>query len=75
MPIPTLRRVEKPEHGFAIAVPQVWPEEPPDSGNSPYEVARFRLHDGDAWHIAWSSAGPTTQSHRCGWRQMLPEPD
>ena len=52
MPIPNLRRVEKPEYGFAIHVPQVWPEEPPDPSNSPYEVTRFRLHDSDVWHIA-----------------------
>jgi hypothetical protein len=52
MPIPALRRVEKPEHGFSIEVPQDWPEEPPDLSNRPYEVNRFRLHDGDAWHLA-----------------------
>lgn len=51
MPIPVLRRVERPEHGFTIEVPQDWPDEPPDLSNSPSEVARFRLHDGDAWHL------------------------
>lgn len=52
MPIPALRRVEKPEHGFSIDVPQDWPEEEPDLNNSPYEVARFRLNHDDVRHIA-----------------------
>ena len=41
-PVPTLRRIEKPEYGFAISLPEHWQEEPPDPGNSPWEVARFR---------------------------------
>jgi hypothetical protein len=52
MPLPTLRYTEKPEHGFSIAVPEDWLEEPPALDNSPYEVTRFRLHEGDAWHLA-----------------------
>jgi len=52
MPIPILRHVERLDHGFSIEVPEDWPEEPPDLSNSPYEVARFRLHEDDAWHMA-----------------------
>jgi hypothetical protein len=48
MPIPMLRRVEKPEHGFSIELPGTWSEEPPDLDNSQYEVARFRGNEGDA---------------------------
>jgi hypothetical protein len=48
MPIPELRRVEKPELGFSIELPEDWREEPPDLTNSPYEVARFRGNVGDA---------------------------
>ena len=39
--VPPLRRVEKPEHGFALSVPADWREEPPNPFNSAQEVARF----------------------------------
>jgi hypothetical protein len=38
---PALRRVEKPEYGFAVSVPEEWRELSPDARNSPWEVARF----------------------------------
>ena len=41
MAYPTLRRVEKPEYGFALYVPEDWRESSPDLRNSPWEVARF----------------------------------
>lgn len=42
-------RIEKPEFGYAVHVPQNWYERPPDLKNSPWETARF--HDrADARH-------------------------
>jgi hypothetical protein len=38
---PPLRRVEKPELGFALSLPEGWREEPPDPFNSAQEIARF----------------------------------
>lgn len=38
-----LRRVEKPQYGFAVQLPEDWAEEPADPFNSEWEVARFRL--------------------------------
>ena len=40
-----LRRVEKPEYGFALRVPDDWKELPPDLRNSAWEVARFSAND------------------------------
>jgi len=37
---PALRRIEKPEYGFALEVPVEWVDEPPDLKNSPWEAAR-----------------------------------
>ena len=42
---PPLRRVEKPEYGFAIYLPADWVEQPPDPFNSPWEVGRFSTYD------------------------------
>ena len=39
--VPPLRRVEKPELGFALLVPHNWRDEPPDPFNSAQEIARF----------------------------------
>jgi hypothetical protein len=41
----TLHAVEKPDLGFTVWVPESWTEFPPQSSNSPYEVARFRYRD------------------------------
>lgn len=41
----TFRRVEKPEFGFAISIPEDWPEFAPEP-NPPYQVARFSYNDG-----------------------------
>jgi hypothetical protein len=35
------QRVEKPEFGYAVHVPQGWDERPPNFKNSPWETARF----------------------------------
>jgi hypothetical protein len=42
---PNLRRVEKPEFGFAVHVPVDWPELTPQPNNSGYERARFAYRD------------------------------
>lgn len=44
------RRIEKPDFGYAISIPEGWIETPPDLRNSPWETARFgtpedRRHD------------------------------
>jgi hypothetical protein len=41
------RRVEKTDLGFAVHVPDDWPEFPPQPTNSPFEVARFHYRDGE----------------------------
>jgi hypothetical protein len=41
MAFPQLRRIEKPEYGFALSLPDDWREEPADPFNSWAEVARF----------------------------------
>ena len=38
--LPTLRRVEKPDLGFALHIPEQWLEEPPNLRNSPWEAFR-----------------------------------
>jgi hypothetical protein len=35
------QRVEKPDFGYAVHIPQGWDERPPDLKNSPWETARF----------------------------------
>src|SRR5688500_13705136 len=40
-PHQSLRRIERPEYGFAVLLPEDWREEPPDLVNSEWEVARF----------------------------------
>lgn len=35
------QRVEKPDFGYAVVVPQGWDERPPNLKNSPWETARF----------------------------------
>ena len=35
------QRIEKPDFGYAVHVPQGWEERPPDLENSPWETARF----------------------------------
>jgi hypothetical protein len=35
------QRIEKPDFGFAVHVPQDWDERPPNLKNSPWETARF----------------------------------
>lgn len=40
-PAPTLRRIAKPEYGFALTLPEDWAEHPPDTRTSPWEVGRF----------------------------------
>lgn len=35
------QRIEKPDFGYAVHVPQDWDERPPDLKNSPWETARF----------------------------------
>ena len=66
VPIPNLRRVEKPEYGFSIEVPEDWPEEPPDLNNSQYEVARFRYYDADARRLTLVSR-PTDDAEPQVW--------
>ena len=46
----TWHRIEKPDFGYAISIPEEWIETPPDLRNSPWETARFgspedRRHD------------------------------
>ncbi|TVT18560.1 hypothetical protein LWP59_35845 [Amycolatopsis acidiphila] len=43
------QRVEKPDFGYAVAVPQGWDERPPNLKNSPWETARFG-ESGDRRH-------------------------
>ncbi|AWS42192.1 hypothetical protein DKM19_13345 [Streptosporangium sp. 'caverna'] len=35
------QRIEKPDFGYAVHVPQGWDERPPNLKNSPWETARF----------------------------------
>jgi hypothetical protein len=35
------QRIEKPEFGYAVHVPEDWDERPPNLKNSPWETARF----------------------------------
>ncbi|SNS09183.1 hypothetical protein SAMN05216276_100416 [Streptosporangium subroseum] len=35
------QRIEKPDFGYAVHVPQSWDERPPNLKNSPWETARF----------------------------------
>src|SRR5690348_8123622 len=35
------QRIEKPDFGYAVHVPDDWQERPPDLRNSPWETARF----------------------------------
>jgi hypothetical protein len=35
------QRIEKPEFGYAVQVPEDWAERPPNLKNSPWETARF----------------------------------
>jgi hypothetical protein len=34
-------RIEKPDFGYAVQIPQGWDERPPNLKNSPFETARF----------------------------------
>jgi hypothetical protein len=43
--LPPLLRVERPEHGFAVYVPEHWQELPLEPADAPYEVARFGYKD------------------------------
>jgi hypothetical protein len=43
--LPPLLRVERPEHGFAVHVPEHWQELPLEPADTPYEVARFGYKD------------------------------
>ncbi len=43
-----LRRVDKPELGLTVFVPEDWAEFPPQPTNNPYEVARFQHHEANA---------------------------
>lgn len=43
------QRIEKPEFGYAVQVPEGWEERPPDLKNSPTETARF-ADPGDRRH-------------------------
>ena len=46
--LPQMRRIEKPEYGFALSVPVEWLDEPPNLKNSSWEVARaFATYPGD----------------------------
>lgn len=35
------KRIDKPDFGYAVHVPQDWDERPPNLKNSPWETARF----------------------------------
>ncbi len=35
------QRIEKPEFGYAVHLPDAWEERPPNTKNSPWETARF----------------------------------
>lgn len=52
------QRVEKPEFGYAVQIPDGWEERPPDLRNSPWETARF-VEPGDRRHsvIVFRSPG------------------
>jgi hypothetical protein len=46
-----LRRVDKPDLGLTVFVPDDWAEFPPQPANNPYEVARFQHHEAAARRI------------------------
>jgi hypothetical protein len=52
------QRIEKPDFGYAVHVPQGWDERPPNLENSPWETARFTQPD-DRRHTLVVFRGPT----------------
>jgi hypothetical protein len=59
----SMRRIEKSEHGFVLTLADSWKEEPPDTRNSPWEVARFVTTDtGPGWHRIFVFRHPAPRS-------------
>jgi hypothetical protein len=52
------QRIEKPDFGYAVHVPDGWDERPPDLKNSPWETARF-TQPADRRHSLIVFRGPT----------------
>jgi hypothetical protein len=52
------QRIEKPDFGYAVQVPDDWDERPPDLKNSPWETARF-TQPADRRHSIIVFRGPT----------------